>query len=166
MLRRTTIGLLSATLCVVALNFCAVAPEQTAASGQQENKPAQDAAEMAEKAIPRGSRVYIAPMPNGFETYLAAGIINKKVPVVITTLEDQADFVISGISATEKAGWAKMLFLGSENSNEQASIKVTNRQSGVVAFAYAVHKGNSAKGSQSAAESCAKHIKEYIEKKK
>ena len=39
-------------------------------------------ASFAQKSIPEGSRVYIAPM-GGFETNLIAAINNKKVPVVI-----------------------------------------------------------------------------------
>jgi hypothetical protein len=153
MLRRATFAVLGVLVSVLAFNFAAAQDKQAGA-------------ELADKAIPSGARIYIAPMPSGFETYLAAGIVIKKVPVVITTLEDKADFVISGISNTEKAGWAKMLFMGSDNSNDQASIKVTNRKTGVVAFAYAVHKGSSVRGTQSAAEACAKHLKEYIESKK
>lgn len=124
-----------------------------------------DAAKIEDTSIPAGSRVYIAPMAGGFETYLAAGLVQKKVPLVITMKEDTADYVITGISSTEKAGWAKMLFMGSDSSNDMASIKVVNQKTNVVAFAYAVHKGNSVRGAQSAAEACAKHLKEKMENK-
>lgn len=124
-----------------------------------------DGANIEDTSIPVGSKVYIAPMPGGFETYLAAGLVKKKVPLVITMKEDTADYTITGISSTEKAGWAKMLFMGSDSSNDMASIKVVNRKTNVVAFAYAVHKGNSVNGAQSAAEACAKHLKEKIENK-
>jgi hypothetical protein len=139
-------------------------------AGQQE-KERQDNAYRAEvesgaKTIPPGSKLYIAPMDNGFETYLAAGFVKKNVPVIITMREDAADFTVSGISRSDRAGWAKMLFLGTDASNDAASVKITNRKTGVVAFAYAVQKGSSYKGPQSAAEACAKHLKEYIEKGK
>ena len=55
-----------------------------------------------------------------------------------------------------------MLFIGSENSNEQASIKVVELKSGAVIFGYSVHKGNSVRGRQSAGEACAKHIKQIV----
>lgn len=116
-------------------------------------------------AIPRGAKVFIAKMEGGFETYLAAGIVKKKVPVVIVTDIEKADFEITGVSETDKAGWAKMLFMGSDASREQASIKLVNRSTGEVVFAYNVHKGNSARGKQSAAEACAKHLKKKIEGK-
>jgi hypothetical protein len=116
-----------------------------------------------EKPIPRGARVFIAPVEGGFENYLAAAIQKKNVPVIVVTNRDKADFEISGVAETEKAGWAKMLFMGSAASKEQAGVKIVNLKSDEVVFAYAVHKSNSARGKQSAAESCAKHMKEKIE---
>ena len=115
------------------------------------------------ESLPAGARIYIAPMPNGFETYAAAGIEKKKVPVVLVTNRDKADYELSGVSDSDKAGWAKMLFLGSQQTNETASIKIVNLKTGDVVFAYSVHKTNSARGKQSAGEAVAKHINEKIE---
>jgi hypothetical protein len=123
----------------------------------QNPKPALD------KPIPRGAKVFIAPVEGGFETYLAAAIQTKKVPLVVVTVREKAEFEISAVAETERAGWAKMLFLGSAASKEQAGIKIVNLKTDEVVFAYAVHKGNSARGHQSAAEACAKHMKEKIE---
>lgn len=75
---------------------------------------------------------------------------------------DKAEFEISGIAESEKAGWAKMVF-GSQQSREEAGIKVLNLKTDEVVFAYAVNKGNSVRGKQSAAEACAKHLKEKVE---
>jgi hypothetical protein len=116
-----------------------------------------------EKTIPARSKVFITPIEGGFESYLAAALQKKEVALTIVTIKEKADFEISGISASDKAGWAKMAFLGSNQSNEQASIKVTNLKTGVVAFAYAVNKGSAARGKQSAAEACAKHLREHME---
>ena len=77
----------------------------------------------------------------------------------------QLHFEITGSTDSERAGWAKMLLLGSQNSNEQASVKAANLKTGVVVWGYAVHKTNSVRGKQSAAEACAKHLKEKIESK-
>src|SRR5437899_10901048 len=76
--------------------------------------------------IPVGSKIYISPIPGGFENYIAAGILKKKVPVVIVNDRTKADYEISGVSESEKANWAKMLFVGSQASNEQASIQVVD----------------------------------------
>ncbi len=58
-----------------------------------------------------------------------------------------------------------MLFMGVDNSNELASIKVVELKSSEVVYGYAVKKGNSYRGKQSAAEACAKHLKGKIEGK-
>jgi len=126
--------------------------------------PANDIAPViTNEPLPAGARIYVAPMANGFETYVVAGIEKKKVPVVIMTDRGKADYELSGVSDTDKAGWAKMLFLGSQQTNEAASIKIVNLKTGNVAFAYSVNKTNSYKGKQSAGESVAKHINEKIE---
>lgn len=132
----------------------------TIAAGQQGKSVDQSA-----KPIERSSRIYIAPIEGGFDTFLAAAIIKKQVPVVVVTDRAKADYEITGIASTEKAGWAKMLFMGVDNSNDMASIKVVELKSSEVVYGYAVRKGNSYRGKQSAAEACAKHLKEKIEGK-
>ena len=112
--------------------------------------------------IPSFAKVYVAPIPGGFENYIIAGLRNKKVPLTVVIDRTKADYEISGVSDSEKAGWAKMLFIGSQNSNEQASIKISNLKTGAVIFGYSVHKTNSARGKQSAGEACAKHIKQIV----
>jgi hypothetical protein len=113
--------------------------------------------------IPSGSRVYVAPM-GGFESYIVAGIMKKKVPVAIVADRDKADYEIKGAAESEKAGWAKIVFLGNDSTNEQASINVTEIKTGAVVFAYSVHKGSSVRGKQSAGEAIGKHLNEAIGK--
>lgn len=112
--------------------------------------------------IPAYAKIYVAPMLGGFENYIIAGLRNKKVPLTVVVDRSKADYEISGVSDSEKAGWAKMLFMGSQNSNEQASIKVADLKTGAVIFGYSVHKTNSVRGRQSAGEACAKHIKQIV----
>jgi hypothetical protein len=112
--------------------------------------------------IPSYAKVYVAPIPGGFENYIIAGLRNKKVPLTVVIDRSKADYEISGVSDSEKAGWAKMLFIGSQNSNEQASIKISDLKTGAVIFGYSVHKTNSVRGKQSAGEACAKHIKQIV----
>ena len=117
---------------------------------------------METRKIPSGSKFYIAPIEGGYDIFLAAAIQEKKVPIVVVTDESKADYEISGVSESEKAGWAKMLFIGSQQSAEEASIKVVNLKSGNVVYAYNVNKRNSVRGKQSSSEACAKHLKERI----
>jgi hypothetical protein len=131
-------------------------------SGHQANS---SAAASSEKRVEKGAKIYVAPMEGGFDISLVAALVKKQVPVTVVTESAKADYEISGISQSDKAGWAKMLFLGTDASNEQASIKVVDLKSGEVVFGYNVKKENSARGKQSAAEACAKHLKENIENK-
>ncbi|HUJ95748.1 MAG TPA: hypothetical protein VLW84_10825 [Terriglobales bacterium] len=112
--------------------------------------------------IPAYAKIYVAPMPGGFENYVIAGLRSKKVPLTVVVDRSKADYEISGVSESEKAGWAKMLFMGSEQSSEQASIKVVDLKTGAIIFGYSVHKGNSMRGRQSAGEACAKHLKAVV----
>lgn len=113
--------------------------------------------------IPAGAKVYVNPIIAGFDTYIIAGLQQKKVPLVVVTSRDKAEYEITGFSETDKAGWAKMLFIGSQQTNESASIKMTDLKTDEVVFAYSVNKVNSVRGKQSAGEACAKHMKEQIE---
>lgn len=115
------------------------------------------------KTIPAKSKVFISPMKDEFEKYLATALEAKKVPLEIVTDKSQADFEISGTSESKKAGAAKIIIMGSWRSSEQASITVTNLKSGEAVWAYSVNKSDSAHGKRSTAEACAKHLKTKIE---
>ncbi|HXA85379.1 MAG TPA: hypothetical protein VNZ47_09905 [Candidatus Dormibacteraeota bacterium] len=121
-------------------------------------------AKTTEKKIPANSKVFIAPM-GGFEDDLKAAIQSKKVPVMLVTDKDQADYEIAGTAESEKAGAVKKAVMWNWHSNEQASITVTDHKSGEVVFAYSVNKKSSAHGKRSTAEACAKHLKDQIEGK-
>ena len=137
----------------------AIAGWMAAGAAAQDGK----SVEQSSKPIERNSYIYIAPIEGGFDTYLSAAIIKKKVPVTVVTERSKADYEITGIAASEKAGWAKMLFMGTDQSNDMASVKVVRIKTDEVVYGYSVKKGNSYKGRQSAAEACAKHLKEKIE---
>ncbi|HEX3094446.1 MAG TPA: hypothetical protein VHW72_17550 [Candidatus Angelobacter sp.] len=120
-------------------------------------------APVAAVKIPSGSKIYVAPM-GGFESYVVAGIMKKKVPVSIVADREKADFEIKGAAESQKAGWAKIMFMGNDSTNEEASINVTEIKTGAVVFAYSVHKGSSVRGKQSAGEAIGKHLNEAIGK--
>jgi len=108
--------------------------------------------------------VYIGPVEGGYDIYLAAAMHKKEVPIVLVTDRAKADFELSGVSESEKAGWAKIVFWGNTSSSEQASVKIVNLKTDTVVWGYNVNKGSSARGKQSSAEACAKHLKEKIDK--
>jgi hypothetical protein len=113
--------------------------------------------------VPKGSKIYISPLENGYHIYLAAAIQKKEVPVILVMDKSRADFELSAVTESEKAGWAKMLFMSSGASAEQASFQLVNLKTATISFGYNVNKSSSAKGKQSSAEACAKHLKEKIE---
>jgi hypothetical protein len=126
----------------------------------------QDTRQLSQDAnarIPKGARVFIGPIEGGYDIYLAAAMHKKEVPVIIVTDKGKAEFELSGVTESEKAGWAKIVFWGNTNTSEQASVKMVNLITGTVVWGYNVNKGSSARGKQSSSEACAKHLKQKIE---
>lgn len=121
--------------------------------------------------IPRNSRVYIAPFKSedtekpveGFETYVAAALRKKNVPLIMVADRSQADFEIVGTADKKGAGWAKKVFLGDWRGSASASMSVINLKTGVVAYADASHRASANKGLRSSAEKLAKYLKKKIE---
>lgn len=114
--------------------------------------------------IPAGSKVFIEPM-DGFDNSLSAAIMRKDVPVKIVDAKEKAEYVLTGTASTEKAGWAKTIFVSPKGSAHAAvQLKTTD---GTLVWAYSVDKTNAYKGEQSTAEAIAKHMKgEAIEQAK
>jgi hypothetical protein len=150
--------ILAAFLSVQLMESQEAAPSPTKATTTESESSA-----ITNEPLPKGARIYVAPIQNGFETYIVAGLEKKKVPVVVVADRTKADYELTGVSDTDRAGWAKMLFLGSQQTNESASIKIVNLKTGNVVFAYSVNKTNSVRGKQSAGEAVAKHINEKVE---
>ncbi len=121
--------------------------------------------------IPRDSKVYIAPFKSenaekpveGFETYMAAALRKKNVPLIMVTDRAQADFEIVGTADKKGAGIAKKLLLGDWRDTTSASISVVNLKTGVVAYADASHRSSANKGLRSSAEKLAKYLKKKME---
>lgn len=141
------------------------------------------------RPVTAGSRVVIAPM-GGFETYFAAAVREKKVPITLTLEKTTAQYYIvstntewqgfvygSGGSASwnRSGGNAAYGSAASSTRGLEASIMLIDAKTKDVVWAYEVHKNShgslffgtfGARGQQSIAEACAKHLKEYIEKGK
>ena len=124
------------------------------------------------RLIPRNSKVYIAPMisedpkesqSQGFETYLAAALRKKDVPLLIVADQSQADFIIEGTADKKAAGLAKKLLLGDFRKSTSASMSVTNLRTGVVAYADSSDRSSANRGLRSSAEKLAKYLKKKIE---
>lgn len=136
-------------------------------------------------AIKPGATVYIEST-DGYETYLAAAIAKKQVPLVVVTDRAKADYVISSTvnqhSPSQPAfvvnnttnvsnngndafsnGWKLGAGRPGSQGSTSASISVVDVHSSQIVFAYAAGK-NANHQLQSTAEACAKHLKEFIVK--
>jgi hypothetical protein len=140
-------------VCILLLLAVAVVP--TAFAGEKNAPPTEK--------IPKGAKVFVAPIEGGYETYLKDAIAKKKVPVEIVASRDQADYEITGAAESQKASTAKKVLMGNWHSREEASITLSNIKSAEVVWAYSVHEEGSVHGKRSSAESCAKHLKDAIE---
>jgi hypothetical protein len=160
------------------------APAPASAAGEQ--TPPEEGASKGTSPISAGSRIVIAPM-GGFETYFAAAVREKKVPITLTLDKSSAQFYVvstntewqgfvygSGGSASWNSlgGSATHAATASSTRGLEASIMLIDAKTKDVVWAYEVHKSShgsllfgtlGARGQQSIAEACAKHLKEYIE---
>jgi hypothetical protein len=113
------------------------------------------------QTVPAGSKIFVSA-EDGFSTFLTAAMKSKKVPVAVVADREKADYELQAATKSDKAGWARTVFMGQTGSNEEASVQLINIKTSEVVFAYAVHKRNSVHGKQSSAEACAKHLKEVV----
>src|SRR5437588_12422188 len=88
--------------------------------------------------IPSGAKVFVAPITDGFDTFLRDAIGKKKVPVELVASRDQADYEITGAAESQKAGAAKKITFCNRHSREDARIKGGNSKSGTVGWACCV----------------------------
>jgi len=122
----------------------------------------------AQSGIPAGSKVYVGE-DKGFEIYLSAALAAKHVDLQVVADKSQADFELQVTSDHRKnmgyygsiiMDWASPAWPYGQwvHGNDSAAIRVIDK-TGKIIFAYAVDRNNSFHGRQTAAESCAKHLK-------
>jgi len=99
-----------------------------------------------------------------FSVAIAAALAKKKVPVLVVTDADHADFLVRHTSSAREDSTgtkvAKIVVLGGlwGSKDFNASMIVIDKATTAVLFSYNVKKGNF----QSAAESFAKHLNNHI----
>lgn len=163
-------------------------PGQLSTAPEQNTPVSQDiGTSSGTRPVPAGARVVIAPM-GGFETYFAAAVREKRVPITLTLEKASAQFFVvstntewrgfvygagGGAAWNNSGGTAAYGASASSTRGLEASIMLIDARSKDVIWAYEVHKNShgsllfgtfGARGQQSVAEACAKHLKEYIEK--
>jgi hypothetical protein len=75
------------------------------------------AAVLTAATVPKGAKLFIAPMENGLDGFIAPEIIKKKIPVIVVTDEKEADYIMSGASAKADDKWYNTVF-GGKDKNE------------------------------------------------
>lgn len=136
-----------------------------------EVQPAAPADAEAGSAVPiptkiaTGSRVFIEEM-GGFEKYLTAAFLKRKVQLVLVADKNQADYIISGTSKEKMSEWAKDVFLLNIHAETDADVMLKDRRSSAILFTFSVEKKSSLHGAQTTAEECAKRLETQIEAQK
>lgn len=116
--------------------------------------------------------VYIEPQ-NGFETYLAAAIAKKSVPVDVVTDQTKAVYVLKSAPIEikqESTGGkiARCLFASCAGIEDKGNVSVQLIETGSskMLWAYSVNKQRGgSKNEQSMAEAVAKHLKDFVNHK-
>ncbi|MCU1270664.1 MAG: hypothetical protein JWN74_1958 [Acidobacteriaceae bacterium] len=116
--------------------------------------------------------VYIEAQ-NGFETYLAAAMSKKNVPVDVVMDRTKATYVLKSAPVeikTESTGGkiARCLFAYCAGIEDKGtvSVQLIDATSTKMVWAYSVNKQKGgSKNQQSMAEAVAKHLKEFVEHK-
>src|SRR5882757_10050023 len=116
--------------------------------------------------------VYVEPQ-GGFETYIAAAIAKKQVPVDVVTDPTKATYTLKAAPVEikqESTGGkiARCLFAycaGIEDKGN-VSVQLIEASSSKMLWAYSVNKQRGgSKNQQSMAEAVAKHLKEFLSQK-
>jgi len=116
--------------------------------------------------------VYIEPQ-NGFETYLAAALSKKGVPVDVVTDATKASYVLKSApieikqeSTGGKVARCLFAYCAGIEDKGNASVQLIETSSTKMVWAYSVNKQRGgSKNMQSMAEAVAKHMKDFLEKK-
>lgn len=127
-------------------------------------------AQVASQAQAGRPTVYIEPQ-QGFETYIAAALTKKNVPVDVVTDASSATYILKSAPVEiqkESTGGkiARCAFLSCAGIEDKGtvSVQLVEVGSGKELWAYSVNKQKGGKNEQAMAEAIAKHFKEFLSK--
>ena len=112
--------------------------------------------------------MYIEPQ-GGFETYIAAAMTKKNVPIRVTDDKNLAKYVLRSVEeAKPESTGGKVVrclfaYCAGIEGTSSASVELVDRETGDVVWGYEVKKAG-ASNHQSKAEAIAKHLKSWLEK--
>jgi hypothetical protein len=115
-------------------------------------------------------KIYIEPQA-GFETYIAAALTKKHVPVDVITDKTKATYILTAApvetkseSTGSKITRCLFLYCAGIEDRSNVSVQLIASSSSKVLWAYTVVKQNGGHNEQSMAEAVAKHLKQFLEK--
>jgi hypothetical protein len=113
--------------------------------------------------------IYVEPTDDGFQNYIVAAILKKKVPANVVEKPEIATLKLRAARVevqkeTTGSKVVKCLFAYCADTQDKASTSVQLvDDSGAIVWSYSVNKGRGAKNLQSMAEAIASHLKsEYF----
>jgi hypothetical protein len=122
--------LLSATFTITCAALCAAQTPQASPSPS----PTTQAAQLGPHRIADGSRVFVAPMEGGLNTFITAELVKERLPITIVTDEANADYIITGAALRGEDRWYHTVF-GSGRDRTEGSIQIVSVQSRSVIWA-------------------------------
>lgn len=84
---------------------------------------------------PIGAKFYVAPMPEGFDGFIAAELVKRKLPLTVVDDERAADFIITGATNQGVERWYDAVYGSFERDRNQGSIKVVRVKDRTVVWA-------------------------------
>lgn len=85
---------------------------------------------------PIGAKFYIAPMPDGFDGFISAEILKRRLPLTVVADERTADFIITGSTNKGVHKWYDTVFgSGYERDRNQGNIRVIRVKDRTVVWA-------------------------------
>ncbi len=122
------------------------------------------AATIFAQPISSGAKLYIEPM-NGFESYLTAAILAKRVPVSVVPDKAKADYVAAGTFKQEtgsSSGWVSIIRPTHSQTNYSASVSIIEQKTDSVIFAYSTQRSATHNASKEVAEDWAIHLRDEM----
>ena len=130
--------------------------------------PLRPAEQPAAAAFGQQPKVYIQPQ-DGFEGYLSAAILAKKLPLTVVLDQAQADYIVKGSwreSEGGESGNGSIVRPLRRRTNFSASILIVDPKTSAVIFAYSSQKSGTHDLSKQIAEDWAHHLRHEMASKK
>jgi hypothetical protein len=111
--------------------------------------------------------LYITPTGDGFESYIAAAMVKKEVPVTVLDHQRGARYLLKTTQVdikrvSSKAKVMNCVFAACEGNEDEGSTSVQLVENGTIKWSYSVNKDGGAKARRSMAEAIAKHLKKDV----